>query len=114
MQLLYDEEGDVLDVTFKDDAQAVAEAGYELRQGTVLHVNGNMSPVHLTIVSYLPLSQRPAVHFDRLKKQSPKLRRQLLQFIASPPVSAFLRIDPNTFYGQVISHPVLEAFAKAA
>ncbi len=114
MQLYYDEDGDVLDVIFNDDARTVAVAGYELRQGTVLHVTATMSPVHLTIVSYLPLSQRPVVYFDRLKKQSPKLRRQLLQLIASPPVSAFLRIDPDTFYGQVIAHPVLEAFAKAA
>jgi hypothetical protein len=114
MQLFYDEDGDVLDVTFKDDARTVAEAGYELRQGMVLHVTADMSPVHLTIVSFLPLSQRPVVHFDRLKKQSAKIRKQLLQLIASPPVSAFLRIDPNTYYGQVIGHPVLEAFAKAA
>jgi hypothetical protein len=114
MQLLYDEEGDILDVIFKDDKRTVAEAGYELRQGMVLHVTANMLPVHLTIVSFRPLSRLPVVHFDHLKKQPSKIRQQLLQLIASPPVSAFLRVDPATYYGQVIAHPVLEASAKAA
>jgi hypothetical protein len=114
MQLLYDEEGDVLEVIFKEGAENLAHAGYELHQGMVLYVTADMQPAQLTVVSYLPLSQLPVVHFDRLEKYSLNIRRKLLRLIASPPLSSFLRIDPVTYYGHVLSHPVLEVCAKAA
>jgi hypothetical protein len=108
MQILYDEEGDVLDVIFKDGAESLAEAGYELRQGMVLYVTAEMSPAQLTVVSFRPLTQLPVVHFDRLEKQPAKIRRKLLPIISSLPVSAFLRIDPVTYYGHVTSPAVLD------
>ncbi|MCI0617526.1 hypothetical protein L0244_31515 [bacterium] len=108
MQLLYDEEGDVLEVIFKDGAENVAEAGCELRKGMVLYVTADMAPAQLTIVSFRPLTQLPVVHFDRLEKQSAKIRNNLLRLIASPPLSRFLRIDPVTFYGQIMSPALLD------
>lgn len=111
MQLFYDEEGDVLDVIFKDGAENSAEAGYELRQGMVLYVSADMSPVQLTVVSFRPLTELPVVHFDRLEKQPAKLRNKLLRLIASPSLSRFLRIDPVTFYGQIMSPALLDVCA---
>jgi len=114
MQFFYDEEGDVLDVFFLDESKNVAEAGYELREGIVLFVTANMSPVQLTIVNFHRSTQLPAIHFDLLKKQPSKIRGILLQLLAVHPLSSFLRIDPTTFYGHVMSPAILDVCAKAA
>jgi hypothetical protein len=114
MNFFYDEEGDILDVFFKDDSENTAYAGYELREGIVLFVTADMSPVQLTMVNFHRSTQLPAIHFDLLKKQPPKIRGQLLQLLAAPPLSSFLRIDATTFYGHVMSPAILDAFAKAA
>jgi len=111
MQLLYDEEGDVLDIFFTDDEQALAYAGYEVRQGIVVYVTKNFSPVQLTVVSFRRLTQAPAIYFSALKKQPARLRNKLMRLIASSPVSSFLRIDANTFYGRVMNPAVLDICA---
>jgi hypothetical protein len=114
MQFFYDEEGDILDVFFKDESENAAEAGYELREGIVLFLTASMSPVQLTIVNFRRSAQLPVVHFDLLKKQPPHICGNLLRLIASPPLSSFLRIDANTFYGHVMSPAILDVCAKAA
>lgn len=114
MQFFYDEEGDILDVFFLDESKNVAETGYELREGVVLFVTANMSPVQLTIVNFHRSTQVPVLHFDLLKKQPSKIRSKLLQLLTSPPLSTFLRIDAMTFYGHVMSPAILDACAKAA
>lgn len=114
MQFFYDEEGDILDVFFKDDSENTAEAGYELREGIVLFVTANMSPVQLTIVNFHRSTRLPVIHFDLLKKQPPPIRGTLLRLLAAPPLSSFLRIDATTFYGHVMSPAILDVYAKAA
>ena len=114
MRFFYDEEGDVLEVIFSNDTNHPAEAGYELRKGVVLYVTAKMAPAQLTIVSFLPLTQLPIVHFDRLEKQPEKVRSKLLQVIASPPVSRFLRVDPAKFHGSIMNPGVVDVCAKAA
>lgn len=114
MQFFYDEEVDILDVFFKDDAENTAHAGYELREGIVLFVTENMSPVQLTIVNFHRSTQLPVIHFDLLKKQPTQIRGNLLQLLAAPPLSSFLRIDATTFYGHVMSPAILDVYAKAA
>jgi hypothetical protein len=114
MQLLYDEEGDVLDVIFKEGEQNTAYAGYELRRGVVLYVTADMEPVQLTVVNFQRLTQLPVIHFDLLEAQPKKRRAQLLSLIASPPFSSLLRIDPRTNYGHLMSPAILDVFAKAA
>ena len=108
MQLLYDEEGDVLDVIFKDVALNGSQAGYELRQGVVLYVNARMSPLQLTVVNFRRLTQLPVIYFDRLEKQPKKVREKLLAQIVSPPLSSLLRIDPVTNYGSILSPELLD------
>jgi hypothetical protein len=114
MQILYAEEGDVLDVFFTDEEHAVAYAGYEVRQVVVVYVTKNFSPVQLTAVNFRRLAQLPAIHFDALKKQPVKLRNKLMRLIASPPLSSFLRIDANTFYGRVMNPAILDICAESA
>ena len=108
MQLLYDEEGDVLDVIFKDAASNGSQAGYELRQGVVLYVTARMSPLQLTVVNFRRLAQLPVLHFDRLEKQPKNIRAKLLSKLASPPLSSLLRIDPVTNYGHIMSPALLD------
>ena len=114
MRTLYDEEGDILDVYFKDESENLAEAGYELREGVVLFVTANMSPVQLTIVNYHRSTRLPSIRFELLKQQPSEIRGKLLQLVATHPISSFLRIDPTTFSGHVMSPAVHEVFAKAA
>jgi len=114
MQFFYNEEGDILDAFFKDDSENAAEAGYELREGAVLFVTANMSPVQLTIVNFHRSTQLPVINFDLLKKQPSPIRSKLLRLLAAPPLSSFLRIDATTFYGHVMSPAILDVFAKAA
>ena len=114
MRILYDEEGDVLDVIFDEREHKQAQAGYELRRGVVIYVTRNFSPVQLTAVCFDRLTQVPVVSFDLLKKQPAKIRSKLLQLVSSPPLSSFLRIDAATFSGQVMNPRISEAYAKAA
>ena len=113
MKLLYDEEGDVLDVIFRDEVHGLADAGYELRLGIVIHVTKNFSPVQLTLVNFRRLAQLPAIHFNAFKKQPAGLRNKLMRLIASPPLSSFLRIDANTFYGRVMNPAILDICAES-
>lgn len=108
MQLLYDEEGDVLDVIFKEPASNGSQAGYELRQGVVLYVTAKMTPLQLTVVNFRRLTQLPVIHFDRLEKHPKKIREKLLSRLASPPLSSLLRIDPATNYGHIMSPALLD------
>jgi hypothetical protein len=108
MQVLYDEEGDVLDIFFTDEKHDLAYAGYEVRQGIVVYVTKSFSPVQLTMVSFRRLTQAPAIHFNELKKQPAKIRNKLMRLIASPPLSSFFRIDANTFYGRVMNPAILD------
>ena len=108
MRILYDEEHDILDVFFKDSVQSATKAGYELRDGIVLYINSSMSTVQLTLVNFHRLTQLSVIHFDLLEKQSDEIRQKLLSLIASPPLAAFLRIDPDTNYGHIMSPALLE------
>ncbi len=114
MQLFYDEEGDVLDVIFRDEDYGLAYAGYELRLGIVVYVTKNFLPVQLTLVNFRRLTQLPAIHFNALEKQPLKLRNKLMRLIASPPLSSFLRIDANTFYGRIMNPAILDICAESA
>ncbi len=108
MQLLYDGEGDVLDVIFKGAALNGSQAGYELRQGVVLYVTAKMAPLQLTVVNFRRLTQLPVIYFDRLEKQPKKIRQKLLTQITSPPLCSLLRIDPVTNYGIIMSPELLD------
>ena len=108
MKILYDQEGDILDVMFNDHDENGATAGYELRQGTVVYLSNDMSPVQLTLVNYRRMTELPVVYFDRLKAQPNELREKLLALLSSMPLSSILKIDPTTFYGHVVNPELLD------
>lgn len=107
MRLLCDEHGGVLDVFFAAHESEVAKAVYELRKGIVHYLTAKMLPAQLTLVNYHRLTQLPAIHFDELAAHCAQIRKKLLR-VVSTPLSAILRIDPKTNYGQIMSPALLD------
>ena len=115
MRLLYDPEGDILNVIFDECLQDVDQAAYRLRDGLMLYVAvDSMKPIQLTVVSYRRLAELPSFHFNGWAKLKAADRTKLLPILNSPAVSAFLKLDPQTGYGHLASSPVLEMFPLAA
>ncbi|MGH7455372.1 MAG: hypothetical protein ACRENG_28725 [bacterium] len=115
MRLLYDPEGDVLDVIFDERLHRVDKIAYELRDGFILYVTvDSLKPIQLTVVNYQRLAQRPTVHFSRWKKLKVTERKKLLPILNSSAVSAFLKLDPKTGYGHLASTAMPEMFSLAA
>ncbi|MFQ5707744.1 MAG: hypothetical protein ACE5HO_09865 [bacterium] len=108
MKLLYDEEHDILDVMFNASKQTSSKVGYELRDGIVLYTATGLAPIQLTLVNFRRLTQLPVIHFDLLEQQPDQTRQKLISIISSSPLAAFLRIDPDTFYGHVMSPALLD------
>ena len=108
MRILYDEEHDVLDVIFKVSDHTTKTTGYELRDGIILYTNENMLPLQLTLVNFRRLTRVPVVHFDHLANHPEDVRKDLLTLAAKSPLTAFLRVDANTFYGHIMSPTLLD------
>ncbi|MGH7600644.1 MAG: hypothetical protein ACREOI_30170, partial [bacterium] len=96
MRLLYDPEGDVLDVIFDELLhRAEKKAAYELSDGFMLYVTtDSMKPIQLTVVNYWRLAQLPTFNFYGWKKLKAADRTKLLPILDSPAISAFLKLDP--------------------
>jgi hypothetical protein len=115
MRILYDPEGDVLDVIFDERLHRADKIAYELRDGFILYVTvDSLKPIQLTVVNYQRLAQRPTFLFSGWKKLRAGERKRLLPIINSPVLSAFLKLDSQTGYGHLVSLPILETFALAA
>lgn len=115
MRLLYDSEGDVLNVIFDERLRDADQAAYRLRDGLMLYVTvDSMKPVQLTVVSYRRLAQQPRFHFNGWEKLKAADRKKLLPILASPAISAIVKLDPKTGYGYLASPPMLEMFSLAA
>jgi len=115
MRLLYDPEGDVLDVIFDERLHRSDKIAYELRDGFILYVTvDSLKPIQLTVVNYQRLAQRPTIHFNGWKKLKAGERKRLLPILNSPAVSAFLKLDPQTGYGHLASTAMPEMFSLAA
>jgi hypothetical protein len=115
MNLSYDPEGDLLEVIFDESLHKAEQIPFRLRDGLMLFVTADsMKPVQLTIVNYLGLAQLPAFHFNGWKKLKATERKKLLPILNFPPVSAFLKLDPQTGYGYVSRSVGLDVFPLAA
>jgi hypothetical protein len=115
MFLSYDPVGDILEVVFDENLHRAKQVAYKLRQGMVLYVSaGRLKPVQLTLGNYHALMQFPQVKFDGWKKLPASEKKLLKPVLASPMVSAFLRLDPETGYGHIASPSLPEILAIAA
>lgn len=115
MRLLYDTEGDVLNVIFDERLHRAEQAAYCLADGLMLYVTvGSMKLVQLTIVNYKRLMQLPTFLFNGWKKLKSAERKKLTPILASPALASFLKLDPQTGYGYVGRTVMLDAFPLAA
>ncbi|TVM01166.1 MAG: hypothetical protein CV087_11240 [Candidatus Brocadia sp. WS118] len=109
MRLNYDPEGDVLEVIFSEALHRGEKKAYKLREGMILYVSpGKMLPVQLTLVNYRKAAQLPAIYFEGWLKLNKDEQKKVLPIITSPPVSAFLRFDPQSGYGHLSTPGVME------
>jgi hypothetical protein len=115
MRLSYDSEGDVLNVIFDERLRRAPKIAYELREGLILYLAADsMKPIQLTAVNYRRLSEFPTFLFSGWKKLKSADRKKLLPILASPALSSFLKLDPQTGYGYVSKSVMLDMFHLAA
>jgi hypothetical protein len=114
MKLNYDPEGDVLEVIFNESLHRGEKKVYKLRDGMILYVSPDkMLPVQLTLVNYRKAAQLPAIFFEGWLKLDKDEQRDILPILTSPPVSAFLRFDPQSGYGHLSTPGVMEVVSAA-
>jgi hypothetical protein len=90
IRLVYDSEGDILDVDFR-------LTGEKPRHGIEVHDNVTVWTdtqgtriLRLMLLSYSKLLEQPALSFARLKKLPARQRASLLKLLTSEPVKRFL------------------------
>jgi len=115
MRLIYDSEGDVLNIIFDERLRRAQKIAYELQDGFILYVAADsMQPIQLTVVNYQRLTQLPRFLFSGWKKIKTAERKKLLPILNSPALSSFLQLDPTTGFGSVSRSVMLDAFPLAA
>jgi len=115
MRLLYDAEGDVLNVIFDERLHRAEQTAYRLSDGLMLYVTqDSLKPAQLTIVNYTRLAELPTFYFYGWKKLKLTDRKKILPILNSPSISSFLKLDPKTGYGHLASPDVLKMFSLAA
>jgi hypothetical protein len=115
MRILYDPEGDVLDVIFDERLHRAEKSAFRLRDGLMLYLSADeLKPVQLTVVNYLRLAQLPAFHFNGWQRIKAGDRKKFLPIINSPMLASFVKLDPKTGYGHLASQPLLDMFSATA
>ena len=91
-ELIYEEEEDVLEVTFALFDEHFARV-ISLNDNIMLHTDTGMSVAWgLTLYSYRQLLQVSETHLDGLRPLDPAALRAVLRVIAVPPLSLFLEM----------------------
>jgi hypothetical protein len=90
LRLVYDAEGDILDVDFRLTGEK-PQRGIELHDNvTVWSDAQGTSILHLTLLSYSALLEQPSLSFTGLKKLPTRQRTNLLKLLQSEPIKRFL------------------------
>ena len=114
LRLVYDAEGDILDVDFRL-TRKVSQQGIELHDNIVLWTDTRcMQALRLLFISYSRLCEQPALTLSKLKKLPPRQQTQLLRLLNSEPVKRFLvLVDEKKFRFRVVAPGVKEVAIAA-
>ena len=90
LRLIYDAEGDILDVDFRLTGEKPHQ-GIELHDNITVWTDAQGSRIlHLTLLSYSGLLKQPSLPLTKLKKLPARQRTNLLKLLTSDPVKRFL------------------------
>jgi hypothetical protein len=112
IRLVYDSEGDILDVDFR-------LTGEKPRRGIELHDNvtiwtdaAGTQILHIMLLSYSKLLEQPALSFDKLRKMPARQRTSFLKLLMSDPARRFLIcVDEERLQFRVVEPRVREIAA---
>jgi hypothetical protein len=112
IRLVYDAEGDILDVDFRLTGEK-SQRGIELHDNiTVWSDPRGARILHLTFLSYSQLLEQPSLLFTGVKKLPVRQRASLMKLLTSEPVKRFLVcVDEKSLRFRVVEPGVREAVA---
>lgn len=112
IRIIYDAEGDILDVDFRLTGEK-PQQGIELHDNITLWTDaeGNI-PLRLMLLSYSKLLEQPGLLFSNLKKLSSQKRASLLDILKREPLRHLLScVDEKELRFRVIEPKVRELAA---
>lgn len=90
IRLVYDSEGDILDVDFRLTGEKPKQ-GIEIHDNITVWTDAQGTRIlHLLLLSYSRLLEQPALSLGKLKKLPARQRAGLLKLLISDPVKRFL------------------------
>ena len=112
IRLVYDAEGDILDVDFRLTGEK-PQRGIELHDNITVWSDAQETRIlHLTLLSYSGLLEQPSLSFTQLKKLPAPQRTNLLKLLTGDPVKHFLVcLDEKNLRFRVVEPGVREAAA---
>jgi hypothetical protein len=111
IRLVYDAEGDILDVDFRLTGEK-PQRGVELHDNITVWSNAQGKILHLTLLSYSALLEQPSLSLTGLKKLPTRQRANLLKLLKSEPIKRFLVcLDEKKAHFRVTEPGVREAAA---
>lgn len=112
IRLIYDAEGDTLDVDFRLTGEK-PQRGIEIHDNITVWSDAQGTRIlHLTLLSYSALLEQPFLSLTGLKKLSAEQRTNLLKLLTSDPAKRFLVcLDEKKIRFQVTEPGVREAAA---
>jgi hypothetical protein len=114
LRLVYDAEGDILDVDFRFPRKA-SQHGIELHENIVLWTDTrHTQTLRLLFLSYTRLCEQSALTLTKLKKLPVRQQTQLLRLLMSEPVKRFLvPVDEKKLRFRVVAPGVKEVAVAA-
>ena len=113
LRLVYDDEGDILNVDFRLTGEK-PRRGIELHDNVTVWTNAQGTRIlRLMLLSYAKLLEQPDLPFAKLKKLPARQRAGLLKLLTSDPVKRFLVCVNQKELRFRVSDPGLRAGAAA-
>jgi hypothetical protein len=112
VRLVYDAEGDILDVDFRLTGEK-PHRGIELHDNITVWTDAEEKKVlRLMLLSYSQLCSQPALALNKLQKMPTRRRSKLVKLLTSKPVKRFLvSVDEKKFHFRVAEPGVREMAA---